>query len=54
MIVLVLEIATIVALHAIKINHGKMLNAKDMTKNMVNGQQEPSVKNQRFYSFAGL
>ncbi len=56
LIVLVLEIAVIVALHAIKINHGgKVFNAKDIGKNVTSGHQEVSNRNnQHFYSFAGL
>jgi hypothetical protein len=53
LIVLALEIATIVALHAIKINQeGKALNQKDMTRSTVTGQRDTPVRS--FNSFAGL
>ena len=53
LIVLALEIATIVTLHAIKINQkGNALNSKDMTQTTVAGQQDSLAKS--FNSFAGL
>jgi hypothetical protein len=53
LIVLAVEIATIVALHAIRINRGgKAVNNKDLTRNLnsVNAQQDSKTKS--YYSFA--